>query len=205
MTVYDTTEHNDVQVRVCRDRRGSYVADGVRTIYVVPKDQPESAKVIAGRYTLKDVSIDGERCDLFFIKVTDFDHKAGDYIAYTNLSFTAKYNRKISVEFASNKYTIGKASSADLEQRIKDLQKQLELLQQLRDEELGIAPTTSSENQIATTKPQTPTSGGSNPPPTPSNPTPVTPTPIAPTPEQNGRVEGTIKNIDDLLNGLLGL
>lgn len=207
MTVFNTTEHSDVQVRVCRDRRGSYVADGVRTIYIVPKDQPESSKVIAGRYTLKDVSIDGERCDLFFIKVTDFDHKAGDYIAYTNLSFTAKYGRQISVEFPSNKYTIGKASSSDLEQRIKDLQEQLELLKKLRDEQAGIVSTSQpeEETQIATTSepPKNPSSSSN--PSTPSTPTPVNPTPIAPTPQQNGLVEGTIKNVDDLLNQLLGL
>lgn len=197
MAVFNTVEHSDVQVRVCRDRRGSYVANGVRTIYVVPKGQPESAKVIAGRYTLRDVSIDGERCDLFFIKVSDFDHSAGEYIAYTNLNFSAQYGRRVNVEFASNKYTISKSTNADLDQRIKDLQDQLDILLKLRGERQAIVPNSDvkEESQVATT---------SGPP---DDSTTPKPTPVEPTPEQEqrGLVEGTVKNVDDLLNTLLGL
>lgn len=200
MTVFNTVEHNDVQVRVCRDRRGSYIANGVRTIYVVPKDQPDTQKVIAGKYTLSDVSIDGDRCDLFFIKTSQFDHKAGQYIAYTNLSFTAKYGRQISVEFASNKYTISKATTEDLEQRIKDLQEQLDSLKKLRDQNTGVVNTseTQAEDQVATTSaPPEPKESTSTPTQTPSTPEPQ------PAPQQNGLVGGTIKSVDELLNSLI--
>ncbi len=199
MTVFNTVEHSDVQVRVCRDRRGSYIASGVRTIYVVPKGQPESSKVIAGRYSLKDVSIDGERCDLFFIRVADFDHSAGKYIAYTNLNFTAQYGRRVNVEFASNKYTITKSTDEDLDQRIKDLQDQLDILIRLRGQRQAIVPSSEikEESQVATT------SGppdDTTPPPNPPSQEPTTPEQ-----EQRGFVEGTVKNIDDLLNSVLGL
>ncbi len=157
MTVSTTKEHNDVSVRVCRDRRGDFIASGERKIYVIPEGQEEDAKQFAGEYQLESVAIDGDRCDLFSIKVAQFDHSAGRYQAITQVSFPVKYGRVVDVEYRSNVYDILEATEEDIQQKIRELQEQLDRLEAIQKSKGIVLPNKSQK-------------------PTPSEPTPsVTP------------------------------
>jgi len=142
MTVSTTKEHNDVSVRVCRDRRGDFIASGERRIYVIPEGKEEDEKQFAGEYSLDSVAIDGDRCDLFSIKTSQFDHSAGRYQAITEVSFPVKYGRVVNVEYRSNVYDILEATEQDIQQRIKELQEQLNRLEAIQKSKTAKLPNT---------------------------------------------------------------
>lgn len=169
MTVSTTKEHNDVSVRVCRDRRGDFIASGERKIYVIPEGLEEDSKQYAGEYKLESVAIDGDRCDLFSIKTSQFDHSAGRYQAITEVSFPVKYGRVVNVTYRSNVYDILEATEQDLQQRIKELKEQIDRLEEAQKKKLAqsnvtskqepspsVTPRDSEEEQVQPTTPAQP-------------------------------------------------
>lgn len=198
MTVFPTTEHSDVSVRVCRDRRGNYLANGVRTIYIIPEGKTIDEKQAVGKYTLNNVSIDGERCENLTIKVTQFDHSAGRYQAVTNIQFEAKYGRQVKVEFKSNVYEILPLNDRDLEAQIEELREKLRILEELQGTRTANNTTATNRQQTTSpqTQPQTPNNSVAQNDPPNNNPQTVQP---EPQPEQPGFVRRTLNGVRDLL------
>lgn len=184
MTVFSATEHTDVPVRVCRDRRGDRIGSGEREIYIIPPGGTEKDAKLAGQYELKNIIVNGDRCDQFTIKVGQFDHSAGTYQALTKLNLEGKYGRQINVSFKSNIYKILPATAEDIQQRLKELQEQIKRLEQ---QQQAVAPKNSSDSSTPQTpRASTPSSGGSTPPAQSGtdNPVATKPDPVTPTPEE---------------------
>lgn len=181
MTVQNSVEHSDVPYRICRERRGDFIANGVRTIHIIPEGKGEDDKVYAGKYPLLNFAIDGDKCENLFIRKKQFDHTPGRYVITTTYSFRVRHGEEKHISFTSNVYVILKTSSLDIQNRIEQLQKQINELRRLQ-KQMGAAnpgkssasPTTTKSNtatpsttaQGSTAKPsQNNNSGGSSDPP----------------------------------------
>jgi hypothetical protein len=133
MTVTGTVENTDVPIRVCRDRRGNYRGDVFRTIRVIPDGKSAEDAVFAGKYNIKQINIDGDRCENLQITTDQFSHSPGRYVVGTNFCFKSQYNREHCIEYKSNVYEIRPATVSDFDAKIRDLERQIEALKKTSD------------------------------------------------------------------------
>lgn len=150
-TVTASVAGEDVVSTVCRARKiGSVQAQAFRTFYRA--DTPDGEFRRAGLYNFTPEIEDGERCVVVPIEAELFSHTEGYWRYHTDLRFEVSGFEK-STGFDSNVYRVLPRPSNQelqirLEQRIDDLQRQLDELKL----SAGLSPaTTASSSTIAQT------------------------------------------------------
>lgn len=109
-TVQNSREGEDVPFTLCRDHRGNFLVNGLRTIYIIPEGKSVDDKVFAANKPLNGV-IDGGNCSTYFIRESEYHHKPGTYVLTINLKFKTKYGYEKELFVISQAYKIYPASN----------------------------------------------------------------------------------------------
>jgi len=110
-TVQNSREGEDVPFTLCRDHRGNFLVNGLRTIYIIPEGKSVDDKVFAANKPLNGV-IDGGNCSTYFIRESEYHHKPGTYVLTINLKFKTKYGYEKEIFVISQAYKIYPALNA---------------------------------------------------------------------------------------------
>lgn len=88
-TVQNSREGEDVPFTLCRDHRGNFLVNGIRTISIIPQGGTVKDRVFAHSDPLNG-SIDSGNCATYFIRDSQYHHKPGQYVLTINLHFKVK-------------------------------------------------------------------------------------------------------------------
>lgn len=120
-TVQNSREGEDVPFTLCRDHRGNFLVNGLRTIYIVPQGKSVDNKVFAANQPLNGV-VDSGNCATYFIRDSQYHHKPGTYVLTINLKFKTKYGYEKELFIMSQVYKIYPASNTQtVDQTINNL------------------------------------------------------------------------------------
>lgn len=162
-------EHSAVPFKACRTKRGGdHVLEGNRVFYKVPEGESKANATQVAVVQIRGAATANQCADLF-VPVSQFDHETGYYYFRTIFEFKVHGVTK-RAEFETNVYAITQhqlQSVDEIEQRIKELQIEIDTLrQQLEAARAGMP----ANNQTASPPPDQTIAAQPSPQPTPTEP-----------------------------------
>jgi hypothetical protein len=150
--VQNAREGEDVYFTVCRQHEKNYNYTGSLTVYVISVDNGKPSKVYA-----RDIkgAVTNE-CENKVIRAKDFTHTPNTYEMSFCVDFKVQYEIPKTVCKTSNRYRIY-AQPTDLADRIKTLQRQIEILEAQQADAVTYGSSTEPVSSLTAPQQTTPT------------------------------------------------
>lgn len=150
MLVSSTVEGTDIPARICREAKGRYDGTAVRRVYRVPEDSGVEGRVLVKSVEIKRIVV-VSGCENALLLNKDYGLGPGKYLFTTDSRFKVRHGEEKHLVYDSNVFSILPTTPKDIQKRIRELEREIMRLRELRDQLERQVGSTGGVNPASTT------------------------------------------------------